>query len=52
MEDDVNGLGWTVNHCFDGGGLFIELMGGDASIIVVEKLEDGIHLLMKIGRAS
>ena len=41
MEDDVNGLGWTVNHCFDGGGLVVKFLGNDMSVVVVKKLEDG-----------
>ena len=32
---------WIVNHCFDGGGFFVKLLGGDTSIIVVKELEDG-----------
>ena len=34
-------MGPIVDHCFDGGGLFVKLLGGDASIFVVKKLEDG-----------
>ena len=32
---------WVINHCFDGGGLVVKLLGGDASVIVVKVLEDG-----------
>ena len=32
---------WVINHCFDGGGLVLKLLGIDASIIVVKELEDG-----------
>ena len=32
---------WVINHCFDGGGLVVKLLGGNASIIVVKVLEDG-----------
>ena len=32
---------WVINHCFDGGGLVVKLLGGDASVIFVEVLEDG-----------
>ena len=31
---------WVINHCFDGGGLVVKLLGGDASVIVVKVLED------------
>ena len=31
---------WIVNHCFDGGGLDVKFLGGDASVIFVQKLED------------
>ena len=41
VEDDVNGLGRTVNHCFDGGGLVVKFLGDDMSVVVVKKLEDG-----------
>ena len=32
---------WVINHCFDGGGLVVKFLGGDASVIVMKKLEDG-----------
>ena len=32
---------WVIKHSFDGGGLVIKLLGGDASVIVVKELEDG-----------
>ena len=41
VEDDVNGFGRIVDHCFDGGGLVVKLLRGDASIFAVKKLEDG-----------
>ena len=41
VEDDVNWLGWVVDHCLDGGGLVIKLLRGDASIFFVEELKDG-----------
>ena len=31
---------WVINHCFDGGGLVVKFLGGDASVIVVKALED------------
>ena len=34
-------MGRIVDHCFDGGGLVVNFMGGDESIVVVKKLEDG-----------
>ena len=30
-----------LNHCFDGGGLVVKLLGGDTSVVVVKKREDG-----------
>ena len=33
-------MGRVVDHCFDVGGIVIELLGGDASIVVVKKLEN------------
>ena len=41
VEDDVNGLGQIIDHCFDSCGLVVKLMGGYASIVVVKKLKDG-----------
>ena len=41
VEDDVNGLGRIVDHCFYGGGLVVKLLGGNSSIVVVKKLKDG-----------
>ena len=32
---------WVINHCVDGGGLVVKLLGGDASVIVVKVLKDG-----------
>ena len=32
---------WIINHCFDGGGFVVKLLGGDTSVIFVKKLEDG-----------
>ena len=32
---------WVINHCFDGGGLVVKVLGGDTFIIVVKVLEDG-----------
>ena len=32
-------MGRIVDHCFDGGGIVVNLLGGDASIVVVKKLE-------------
>ena len=34
-------MGRILDHCFDGGGLDVKFLGGDASIVVVKKLEDG-----------
>ena len=34
-------LCWVINHCFDGGGIVVKLLGGDTSVIVVKELEDG-----------
>ena len=34
-------MGQIVDHCFDGGGLVVKLLGGDASIVVLKKLEYG-----------
>ena len=30
-----------LDHCFDDSGPVVNLLGGDASIVVVKKLEDG-----------
>ena len=32
---------WVINHCFDGGVIFVKLLGGDTYVIVVKKREDG-----------
>ena len=32
---------WILNHCFVGGVFVVKFLGGDTSIIVVKKLEDG-----------
>ena len=34
-------MGRIVDHCFDAGGLVVKLLGGDSSIVVVKKLDDG-----------
>ena len=41
VEDDVNWLGWVVDHFLGGGGLFVKLLRGDTSIVVLEELKDG-----------
>ena len=32
---------WVIDHCFDGGGLVVKLLGGDAAVIFVKVLKDG-----------
>ena len=32
---------WIINHCFDGGGFVVKLLGDDTSVIFVKKIEDG-----------
>ena len=32
---------WVIYHCFDGGGLVVKLLGGDAAVIFIKLLEDG-----------
>ena len=34
-------MGRILDHCFDGGGIVVKLLGVDVSIVVVKKLEDG-----------
>ena len=34
-------MGWVIDCCFGGGGIVVKFMGGDASVVVVKKLEDG-----------
>ena len=34
-------MGRIVDHCFDGGGFVVKLLGINASIVVVKKLKDG-----------
>ena len=36
-----DGLYWVIDHCFDGGGLVVKLLGGDEAVIVVKVLKDG-----------
>ena len=48
VEDDVNGLVWIVDHFFDGSGLVVKLLGGDASIVVMKKLKDGQEKLCNL----
>ena len=54
-EDDVNGLCWVIDHCFNGGGIVVKFLGSDAAIIVVKVIEDGWdkrHELSCIGVAK
>ena len=32
---------WVIDHCFDGGGLVVKLLEGDAAVIVVKVPKDG-----------
>ena len=32
---------WVINHCFDGGGFVLKLLGGDTYVIVVKEIKDG-----------
>ena len=41
VEDNVNGLGRIIDYCFDSGDLVVKFLVGDASIVVVKKLDDG-----------